>query len=72
MNINMQKQAYRIDQNVPLLAFDLLARVIAAWIDTGPLFPRSLRFGCQSHRPSGGFPAHRFTALHIQRVVHLL
>jgi hypothetical protein len=26
-------QALRIDENVPLLAFDFLARIISRWID---------------------------------------
>jgi hypothetical protein len=28
----MQQQSYRIDKDVPLLAFDLLARIVAARI----------------------------------------
>jgi hypothetical protein len=28
----MQQQTYRIDQDMPLLAFDLLAGIIAGWI----------------------------------------
>ena len=38
MNDRMQQQAYRIDENMPLLAFDLLARVIAGRINAGPPF----------------------------------
>ncbi len=32
----MQQQAQRVDQNVPLLALDLLARIIPGRIDAGP------------------------------------
>ena len=38
MNDGMQEKAYRIDQNMPLLAFDLLARVVTGWINAGPPF----------------------------------
>ena len=38
MNDGMKQQAYRIDENMPLLAFDLLARIIAMWIDAAPPF----------------------------------
>jgi hypothetical protein len=34
----MQEQALRIDQNVPLLAFDQLARIEAGRIDARPPF----------------------------------
>ena len=45
MNDGVEQQAQRIDENVPLLAFDLLARIKAMRIDTGPLFQRFSRFG---------------------------
>ena len=38
MDDAMQQEAYRIDQDVPLLALDLLACVIAARVDAGPPF----------------------------------
>jgi hypothetical protein len=41
MHDAVQQEAYRIDQDVPLLPLDLLARVIAARVDAGPLFRRS-------------------------------
>jgi hypothetical protein len=34
----MHQQTLRIDENVPLLAFDLLARIIAMGVDAGPPF----------------------------------
>jgi hypothetical protein len=34
----VQRQSYRIDEDMPLLAFDLLARVVAIGIDAGPPF----------------------------------
>jgi hypothetical protein len=52
MNNGMQQQAYHIDHDVALIAFDLFARIKAVWINAGPLFKRSSRFGCRSHRPS--------------------
>ncbi len=38
MNDRVQQQAYCVDQNMPLLAFDLLAGIIAMRIDAGPPF----------------------------------
>ena len=38
MNNGMQQQTYHIDQDVSLLAFDLLACIIAVWINAGPPF----------------------------------
>ena len=38
MNDGVQQQSYRIDKDMPLLALDLLARIIATGIDAGPPF----------------------------------
>jgi hypothetical protein len=38
MNDRVQQQSYRIDQDVPLLSLDLLARVVAIRVDAGPPF----------------------------------
>jgi hypothetical protein len=38
MNDGMQQQSYRIDKDMPLLAFDFLARIIAVRVDPGPPF----------------------------------
>ena len=38
MDHGMQQQAYRVDKDMPLLAFDLLAGIIAGRIDRGPPF----------------------------------
>jgi len=38
MNDRMKQQAYRVDENMPLLAFDLLAGIIAMRIDVAPPF----------------------------------
>jgi len=38
MNDRMKQQAYRVDENMPLLAFDLLACIIAMRIDVAPPF----------------------------------
>ena len=40
MNDGMNQQALRIDENVPLLALDLLSRVVARRINRSPLFQR--------------------------------
>jgi hypothetical protein len=32
----MQQQTQRIDENMPLLALDQLARIEPVWIDAGP------------------------------------
>ena len=37
----VHQQALRIDEDMPLLALDLLARIIAVRIDAGPPFSRS-------------------------------
>ena len=34
----MEKQAQRVDKNMPLLALDQFASVEAMWINTGPPF----------------------------------
>ena len=38
MNDGVQQQTQRIDENMPLLALDLLARIEAGRIDAGPPF----------------------------------
>ena len=38
MNDGMEQETYRIDQDMPLLALDLLARIVAMRIDAGPPF----------------------------------
>lgn len=38
MDQGVQQQAYRVDQDMSLLALDLLACIIAGWIDRGPPF----------------------------------
>jgi hypothetical protein len=37
MHDGVQQQAYRIDENMPLLAFDLLARIVAMRVDASPV-----------------------------------
>ena len=37
MNNNAQQEAQRVDQDVPLATFDLLARVVARRIERGPM-----------------------------------
>src|SRR5476651_568677 len=38
MNDGVEQQAYCVDKNVPLLAFDLLARIVAVRINARPPF----------------------------------
>ena len=38
MRDGVRRQAYRVDKDVALLAFDLLARIVARRIDAGPPF----------------------------------
>ncbi len=38
MDDGMKQQAQRVYENMPLLTLDLLARIIAGWIDAGPPF----------------------------------
>lgn len=38
VNDGVEQQAYRIDEDVPLFAFDFLARVVTGWINAGPPF----------------------------------
>ena len=40
----MEQETERIDENMPLLALDQLARIKPVRIDAGPLFRRSSRF----------------------------
>jgi hypothetical protein len=47
MHEGVHQQALRVDENVPLLAFDLLARVVAMRIVDPPLFQRFSRSGCR-------------------------
>jgi hypothetical protein len=42
MQDGVDQEALRIDENVPLLALDFLARVIAVRVDAGPPFSADL------------------------------
>ena len=42
MNHRMKQEAYGIDEDVTLLAFDLLARIVAARVDAAPPFSAPL------------------------------
>ena len=45
MNSGIQQQAYRIDKDMPLLAFDFLAGIVPIRVNLRPLFRRSSRSG---------------------------
>src|ERR1039458_4596960 len=55
MDHGMQQQTYRIDEDMPLFAFDLLASVIPIGIDAGPPFFSALYALAVDH--TGGRPA---------------
>jgi hypothetical protein len=42
MNHRMKQEAYGVDEDVTLLAFDLLARIVAARVDAAPPFSAPL------------------------------
>src|SRR5436305_4519013 len=73
MNDRVQQQTQRIYEKVALLALDLLARIIARRIDTGPPFSALLTLwlsmmaavGLASRSPP-------LTALHIKRVMNAI
>jgi hypothetical protein len=48
MNDGMNQQALRIDENVPLLALDLLSRVVARRINRSPPYMGRLRSSANS------------------------
>jgi hypothetical protein len=47
MNDGMEQEAYYVDKNVPLLALDLLTRIVPVRINAGPPFLRFSRSGCR-------------------------
>jgi hypothetical protein len=47
MDYGVQKQTLCIYQDMALLAFDFLARIIAMRVNRDPLFQRSSRSGCR-------------------------
>jgi hypothetical protein len=48
MNNGMHQQALRIDENVPLLAFDLLARIVPVRINARPPYMGRLKSSANS------------------------
>src|ERR1035441_4310751 len=66
----MQQQSYRIDKDLPLLAFDLLARIVAVRIDPGPPFFSALYTLAVDHTGCGaGFSTGLLAALHVECVM---
>jgi hypothetical protein len=47
MHDGVHQEALRVDENVPLLALDLLARIVAVRVDARLLFQRFSRSGCR-------------------------
>jgi hypothetical protein len=68
----MKQEAYGIDEDVTLLAFDLLARIIAIRVDAAP--PFSAPLDALAFNDAGGwagFAPHSLSALDVQRVVNV-
>jgi hypothetical protein len=66
----VDQETLRVDENVPLLAFDLFARVIAMRIDAGsPFFPRRDALVIDDRGGGAGLRLSPFTAFHIKRFV---
>ena len=73
MNDGVQQQAERIDENVALLALDLLARIIAMRIDPGPPFSALLTLWLSMMAARrAGFAFGLLATLHIERVMDAL
>jgi len=67
----MNQQALRIDENMPLLAFDLLSRVVARRINRKPPFFSALTLWLSMTAGGGtGFPANRFAAFNIKLMMY--
>ena len=47
MNDDVQQEAERVDENVPLAARDLLARIVALRVERSPLLRRLGASGCR-------------------------
>src|SRR6476619_2721674 len=70
MNDGMNQQALRIDENVPLLALDLLSRRSPADQSTPPFFS-AFNALANDHGGGGtGFPANRFAAFYIELMMY--
>ena len=73
MNDCMKQRAYRVDENMPLLAVDLFARITAVRINQRPLFPRLSRsLAVDDGGGRGGFAARGLATLHVKRVVETI
>ena len=73
MNDGVQQQAGGIDQDMPLLAFDFLPRIIAMRIDAGP--PFSALFHALAVDDGGGrtgLPFGPFAAFDVERVMDVI
>jgi hypothetical protein len=57
MNDGMNQQALRIDENMPLLALDLLSRIVARRINRGPPYMGRLKSSANSRQRRFNLPA---------------
>ena len=72
MNDGINQQALRIDENMPLLALDLLSCVVARRINPKPPFSAllTLWLSITAGRWGLGFPANRFAAFYIELMMY--
>ena len=70
MNKGVKQQAYRVDENMPFLAFDLLARIIAVRINAAPPFSPAFKLRPSMTAAAGlaSRPAD-FATLRVKRVM---
>src|SRR5271169_5627719 len=69
----VQHETLAVDQDMPLLALDLLAGVVTVRIDRSPALLRALHaLGINDRRGRTGLPRSLFAALHIERVMQSL
>src|ERR1035437_7292672 len=71
MNDRMQQQTRGIDQNMPLVAFDLLTSVVAMRIDTAAFFSAFHALAVDHAGGWAGLPSHLLPAFHVQSVMDL-
>src|SRR5271163_3107855 len=69
----VQHETLGVDQDMPLLALDLLAGVVTVRIDRSPALFRALHaLGVDDGRGRAGLPPSLFATLHIERVMQPL
>src|SRR6476646_2668702 len=69
MNDGVEQEAYCVDKNVPLLAFDRLAHIVPVRINARPPFRASHALAVDDGGGRTRFPLRSFATLLIERVV---